>query len=143
LRSREQKNRHPIRSFGVLGPVTAGLGLVCLRLAAGRTRRVVVRGESMTPSLRPGDAIVVWDPIRRVRAGQVVVYRDRFDDRLRVKRVVSVGTDETLVVRGDNVALSSTPGDLGPVAAAQVVGVGVVRVVPGRSWSPLRYHRVR
>ena len=104
---------------------------------------VVVRGESMTPTLRPGEVVVVWKPFRGVRAGQVVVYRDRFDDRLRVKRVVSVGPDGTLSVRGDNVVLSSTPGDLGPVGGRQVVGVGVVRIALGRSGSPLRYHLVR
>jgi len=102
-----------------------------------------VRGESMTPTLRPGEVVVVWKPLRGVRAGQVVVYRDRFDDRLRVKRVVSVAKSGALSVRGDNVVLSSTARDLGAIAGRQVVGVGVVRIAPGRSWSPLRYHLVR
>jgi hypothetical protein len=97
----------------------------------------------MTPTLRPGQVVVAWKPLKGVRAGQVVVYRDRFDDRLRVKRVVSVCTDGTLSVSGDNTVLSSTPADLGPVEGRQVVGVGVVCIAPGRAWSPLRYHRVR
>ena len=102
-----------------------------------------MRGESMTPTLRPGEMVVVWKPFRRVRTGHVVVYRDRFDDRLRVKRVSAIAPDGMIAVRGDNVILSSIPDDLGPVAPRQLVGVGVVRIAPGRAWSPLRYHLVR
>src|SRR5205823_12371876 len=64
-------------------------------------RRVEVAGDSMRPTLEPGDRLVVWAP-GPVRAGDLVAVRDpRNPARTVVKRVAAVGGEGVAVV-GDN-----------------------------------------
>ena len=87
-----------------------------------------MRGNSMLPSLLPGDRLVVVR--RRVRVGDVVAVRDpRAHDRVMVKRVAAVGA-EGLEVLGDNPAESTDSRQFGPIRADRVVGVAVYRYFP-------------
>ncbi len=91
----------------------------------------LVRGPSMVPVLRDGDAVLVWRTAR-VRAGQVVVVRFGGVPGMSVKRAVRREGDGWWVL-GDNPYGSTDSRELGP---AQVVGRVLVR------WWP-RLSRVR
>ena len=86
-------------------------------------------GDSMQPSLAPGDRLVVV-PLARLRPGQVVAVADpRGSGRLLVKRVGAVVNGAVEVV-GDNPAASTDSRHFGPVARDQVVGTALYRYYP-------------
>jgi nickel-type superoxide dismutase maturation protease len=91
--------------------------------------RVVVVGDSMRPTLEPGDRLLV----RRgspVAAGDVVAVCDpRRPERVMVKRVASTSADGVRVL-GDNAAASTDSRLLGPVPPTAVVGRVVYRYAP-------------
>jgi signal peptidase I len=64
---------------------------------------VVVEGESMTPTLKPGDCCLVncWLPLfRGYHRGEIVVIRDQEKAELMVKRVVGLPLDWVQVREG-------------------------------------------
>jgi nickel-type superoxide dismutase maturation protease len=88
-----------------------------------------VHGESMRPSLEPGDRLVVVRT-RRPRPGQVVALDDpRQPGRVVVKRVAAAG-DAGVTVVGDNPAASTDSRHYGPVPATVVRGRAVWRYWP-------------
>jgi nickel-type superoxide dismutase maturation protease len=98
--------------------------------------RVEVVGDSMTPSLMPGDRLVVmsppwWRPPWPV-PGTVVAVRDpRLPQRLLIKRVVAVDRGAgTFEVTGDNPAASTDSRTFGPVPRSLLVGRAVYRYAP-------------
>ena len=94
---------------------------------------VLVRGPSMVPALRDGDALLVRRTAR-VRAGDVVVVRFADVPGLSVKRAVrAVG--ERWWVEGDNPYGSTDSRELGP---AEVVGSVLLRWWPRLSRVPAR-----
>ena len=96
-------------------------------LTLHRMGRMEVEGDSMSPTLLPGDRLLVlWS--RRARTGDLVVVADpRHDERLMVKRVAGVGPEGVTVV-GDNPAASTDSRSFGPVA--RVEGRPVYRYHP-------------
>jgi nickel-type superoxide dismutase maturation protease len=88
---------------------------------------------SMSPSLQPGDRVVVlqssWS--RRPRVGDVVVFREP-DAHLTfaVKRIVGIECDRKLSVRGDNTNASRDSREYGPVAPELLVGRVIYRYLP-------------
>jgi len=111
-------------------------------LLAWLFNRVVVSGESMFPTLLPGDRLLVlrMPALFRRRVGGLVAFRDprkgaglRYGDnpegRLMVKRVVSVDADG-VEVRGDNEAASTDSRTFGTVPLELVAGVVVYRYAP-------------
>src|SRR5881275_2740790 len=100
--------------------------------------RVVIFGDSMRPTLLPGDRVLVVG--RRLRRGALVALRDPRDPtRVLVKRVVAVDRRAGLVdVAGDNPASSTDSRAFGPVPRALVVGQ-----VRWRYWPPDRRGRLR
>jgi nickel-type superoxide dismutase maturation protease len=80
----------------------------------------VVDGESMLPTLRPGDVVVVRRRPRRVRVGDLVVV-ELPGRPLGVKRVVH-RVAEGWWVEGDNQSASTDSWDFGAVSTAAVRG---------------------
>lgn len=100
----------------------------------------LVAGMSMSPTLLPGDAVLLWrglsDRGPRVRPGAVVVARFRtMPDRLVIKRVVNACPDTGggWWLLGDNPAHSDDSRSYG---AADVVATVVCRY-----WPPIRSRR--
>ena len=97
---------------------------------ARRLTRVSVRGESMRPTLDPGDGLLAVRGVA-VHSGDLAVVRDpRHPENTIVKRVSSVLVDGSLVVVGDNAAASTDSRQFGPVPADHVVGRVVYRYLP-------------
>jgi nickel-type superoxide dismutase maturation protease len=114
----------------VLALLTGAAAVWVLR----RVGRVEVDGESMVPTLLPGDRLVVVRGLRP-RAGDLVTVADpRAPQRVVVKRVAAVagGSLSTVVVRGDNPAASTDSRTFGPVPARSVRGRVVYRYFPER-----------
>jgi nickel-type superoxide dismutase maturation protease len=97
---------------------------------------VLVEGPSMEPGLPDGSWVVMLPtPGRLPRLGQVVVaehpHRPGFE---LVKRVGAVSRSRRLLwLAGDNRAESTDSDDFGPVTAAGLVGIVVLRLRP---WPP-------
>jgi nickel-type superoxide dismutase maturation protease len=91
--------------------------------------RVVVEGESMWPTLVPGDRLLVVRT-RRVRRGDLVAVPDpRERGRTIVKRVALVERDAVTVV-GDNAGASTDSRVFGPVDRRDLRGRVVYRYWP-------------
>ncbi len=77
-------------------------------------RRVEVHGDSMRPTLKPGERLLVVRT-RRARPGHLVVVRDpRSPERRMVKRVAAV-EGRRAHVAGDNAAASTDSAEFGAV----------------------------
>ncbi|MHB1017709.1 MAG: signal peptidase I [Coriobacteriia bacterium] len=102
--------------------------LALVIMALGWSHGVLyVEGGSMQPSLYPGDLIVYrrigHEPVR----GDLVVFRH--DGALVVHRVVRVGRDGSLTMRGD----ANRSADTAPVDADDVRGTVLAIVPAGRA----------
>jgi len=109
---------------------TAAVGLVAVGVWMGRrVGRVEVVGDSMRPTLEPGDRLVV-SRLRRARTGDLVAVADpRQPERTVVKRLVAVAPSG-LTVLGDNPAASTDSRVFGPVPPDAVRGRVVYRYHP-------------
>lgn len=88
-------------------------------------RLVVVEGDSMRPTLEPGDRLVVLRLPPRV--GDVVAVEH--GGRVLVKRVAGLAGDG-VTVQGDNAAASTDSRSFGPVPRSAVLGRAVYRYAP-------------
>ena len=105
-------------------------------VAAGRVIRLEVVGDSMLPTLRPGDRLLAR-PRRRIHPGELVAVPDpRRPDRLLVKRVEGI-IGEEVYLAGDNPAASTDSRTFGTVARSSVAGQ-----VRWRYWPPDRAGRL-
>ena len=92
-------------------------------------RLVHVDGDSMRPTLTPGDRLLVLRR-RRYRRGDVVALVDpRASTRTIVKRVAAIEGDD-VVVHGDNPDASTDSRSFGPVPVSSIVGRAVYRYAP-------------
>lgn len=93
---------------------------------------VAVAGQSMEPTFRDGDWLLVRRLRRPPRAGEVVVATDpREPERLLVKRVRSVAPDG-VTVQGDHAdpAESTDSRQFGPIPRSAVLGKAILRYAP-------------
>lgn len=87
----------------------------------GRIGRLEVVGESMSPTLLPGDRVLVLRT-RRLRLGSVVAVVDpRSAERTVLKRVSAVGPGSVMLL-GDNAGASTDSRTFGPVELRAVRG---------------------
>ena len=96
--------------------------------------RLEVTGESMVPTLQPGDRLIVVrgiGPLRpAIRVGDLVAVPDpRLPQRTLVKRVMAVEAGG-VVVEGDNETASTDSRHFGPVAAGTLLGKVIYRYHP-------------
>ena len=113
------------------------------------SRRVVVHDESMLPTLRAGDRLIVDRRAYRrgtPRTGEIVVLADPdAPERWLVKRIAAVGpaTDPEVVPAGAVFVLSDAPGTgrdsrrFGPVPVDRLLGRAVRRYYPADRRSEL------
>lgn len=88
-----------------------------------------IAGDSMLPSLRDGDWVLVLS-IRSCRPGDVVAVRDpRSPERIVVKRAIRREPEGWWVV-GDNLGASTDSRSFGPVPPRLLVGKVVLRYWP-------------
>jgi nickel-type superoxide dismutase maturation protease len=119
------------RALAAAGAV--GAAWAAYRLAGAF--RVEVAGDSMLPTLAPGDWLVAV-PRRRIERGDVVVVRHPGRPMDLVKRVAGLPGEEGLgpdryVVVGDNPARSTDGRTFGAVGRDDIAGVVVLRYWPG------------
>ncbi len=105
-------------------------GVVAARaILVRRVGRVEVLGESMQPTLQPGDRLIVLRT-PRARPGQLVAVPDpRQPSRTVIKRVASI-SDDTMTVLGDNPSASTDSRTFGPVGRSAIRGRAVFRYFP-------------
>ncbi len=105
-----------------------GCALLCTLRIAG-VRRLVVEGSSMTPTLMPGDRLLVVRPLR-LRPGDLVAVPDpRHGGRLLIKRIMTIA-DGRVELRGDNPGASTDSRDFGAVPTRRVLARVVRRYAP-------------
>ncbi|MGI8684713.1 MAG: nickel-type superoxide dismutase maturation protease [Acidimicrobiales bacterium] len=124
LHVRRVRGLHPVSTRWLLVATAALAAAAC---AARPVRRVAVVGESMLPTLRPGDRVLAVRPTRPRRGDLVVVRDPRQPDRLLVKRVATVGAGG-VVVLGDSPRSSTDSRTFGPVTTVR--GRVVYRYAP-------------
>jgi nickel-type superoxide dismutase maturation protease len=108
----------------------ARLGRWRVQVDSERRMRYRVRGASMYPALRDGDVVDVdLDAFthRAPRPGEVVLAKHPFKrDVLLVKRVVAVGDDGRIDVRGDEPIESEDSRGFGPLRPEAIVGLVLI-----------------
>jgi nickel-type superoxide dismutase maturation protease len=98
-----------------------------LMLMLGRRRLVKVEGDSMLPTLRSGDIVLV-DPKAVATAGDIVVANHPFKKSVKlIKRVESVETNGRMVLTGDNPEGSTDSRTYGSIAKGEIGGKVVGR----------------
>lgn len=134
MTERRGRRRPLFAAFGLL------LGMATVGTIVRRLDVVEVAGSSMSPTLLPGDLLLVesFSYARRAPApGDVVLARDpRVASRELVKRVARLG-DGTVELRGDAASASTDSRAFGPVPADQVAWRAVLRY-----WPPSRFGRI-
>jgi len=110
--------------------VAAATVVVCLFVWRRRPLgRVEVTGDSMLPTLAPGDRLLILRN-GRARVGSVVAVADpRLPTRTMVKRVAAAGP-LGVVVLGDNAVASTDSRILGPITPGSIRGRAVYRYFP-------------
>lgn len=124
VRARTRRLSRPTIRLAVLG----ALGV------AAAFFRVVVEGDSMLPTLEPGDRLVVLRSgyRRRLRTGDLVTVRDPREEgrgRVLVKRIADLDRSEA-EVSGDNPDASADSRSFGRVPLESVTGRVLYRYAP-------------
>lgn len=113
----------------VVGALAGVAAAVLVARSLRPLTRVVVSGDSMQPTLGPGDRLLVLR-CGRAEPGRMVTLEDpRHPGRLMVKRVARRSVDGLEVV-GDNPASSTDSRSFGPVPSRSVRGRVVYRYFP-------------
>ena len=99
---------------------------------------VVVSGDSMEPTLRDGDRVVVRRLGRAPRTGEVVLVPDpRRPERSLLKRVAAIRPDGVLLA-GDRPERSTDSRQFGPVDPGSIEGRVLFRYAPLRRAGRIR-----
>lgn len=99
-----------------------------LRLFIGRLQGIVIEGDSMHPTLKSGDRVLV-DKNSAIKVGDVVVAHHPFKSSVKiVKRVSSIETDGSISLIGDNPSESSDSRGFGSINGKDVIGKVVARL---------------
>jgi nickel-type superoxide dismutase maturation protease len=119
------------------GSVVLALTIVTVAALRRRVRHMVVAGNSMRPTLRPGDRLIMVRTTARARVGHLAVAPDpRAPQRLLIKRVHAI-TGGLVELRGDATFASTDSRTFGAVPMRTVE-----RCVAFRYYPPQRAGRV-
>ena len=110
--------------------------------ALGAFGRVKVQGDSMRPTLEPGDRLLVLrlGHRRSIRRGSLVTVvdpRPDADGRLLVKRIADLGPT-SVVVRGDSTEKSTDSRSFGRVPRSSITGLVLYRYGPAHRTGVVR-----
>jgi len=98
-----------------------------IKLIFRRAYGMRVEGDSMLPSLRSGDRVLI-DPKASVQPGDVVLARHPYKSSVRIlKRLTSIEPDGRLYLSGDNPEDSTDSRTFGSISKLDVLGKVVAR----------------
>ena len=98
-----------------------------LMLLLGRRRSIKVDGDSMLPTLRSGDVVLV-DPDANACVGDIVVVDHPYKQSVKlIKRVGSIDANGRYFLIGDDPDSSTDSRILGSIARSDVIGKVVSR----------------
>lgn len=99
-----------------------------LQLYIGRFEGFAIEGDSMHPTLKPGDRVLI-DKRSSLSVGNIVVARHPFKTSVKiVKRVKTIEQDASLSLIGDNPNESSDSRGFGSIKREEVIGKVVFRL---------------
>jgi nickel-type superoxide dismutase maturation protease len=97
-------------------------------LFIGRRRMLKVEGDSMRPTLKSGDVVLI-DPYAFIASGDVVVADHPYKQSIKIiKRVESIDRGGRYILRGDNPDGSTDSRTYGTIAKGDIRGKVVCRV---------------
>ena len=87
----------------------------------------VIKGNSMLPTLNPGDCVII-NPELKPEISDIVLLRHPFIQNLKiVKRIDEITAEGNFIVRGDNPQESTDSRNFGAILAKDILGVAVCR----------------
>ena len=99
-----------------------------INLIFRRSHGVRVEGDSMIPSLRSGDRVLI-DPTASVKPGDIVLARHPYKTSVRIlKRLSFIESDGRIFLKGDNPDDSTDSRTFGSIANSDVLGKVVARL---------------
>lgn len=99
-----------------------------LRFYVGRLQGIVIEGDSMHPTLKPGDRVLV-DKDSAINVGDVVVAAHPFKSSVKiVKRVATIESGGRMLLFGDNQNESSDSRTFGSINRNDIMGKVVFRL---------------
>lgn len=94
----------------------------------GRRRAFLVEGNSMSPTLSSGDAVLI-DPNAEAKIGDMVLVNHPYKTSVTIlKRVSEIGANGNLMLTGDNPAESTDSRTFGAVSIECLIGKVVCRL---------------
>lgn len=85
-----------------------------------------VEGDSMLPSLKDGDKVLVRPP-KHLQSGDIVVANHPFRNTTIIKRIREISTSGKLFLRGDNPDESTDSRTFGEIDRKEVLGKAICR----------------
>lgn len=100
----------------------------CLQLVFGRRSGITIEGDSMLPTLKTGDRVLI-DKNSAINVGDIIVANHPFKSSVKiVKRLAAIESDGRLFLSGDNPNESSDSRAFGSVIRSNVIGKVVYRM---------------
>ena len=88
----------------------------------GRRTAFLVEGDSMSPTLNSGEAVLI-DPRAKIDVGDIVLADHPYKSTVTIlKRVAEVNADGSIRLLGDNDVESTDSRTFGPVSIKSVIG---------------------
>lgn len=94
----------------------------------GRRRGFLVEGDSMSPTLKNGDAVLINSPAN-LQVGDIVLAKHPFKQSVKMlKRISEIDDSGNYLLIGDNPAESADSRSFGAIPAKDILGVAVCRL---------------
>lgn len=99
-----------------------------LQYSMGRLLGYVISGDSMSPTLNEGDAVLI-KPNAKPRVGDIILARHPYKTSVKiVKRVSEILPDGALILIGDNPVESTDSRSFGSISRDHIIGRVVCRI---------------